>query len=81
MNIFEDTEKVLENTKESARALGFNVPDKVKKNVLVAKNNCKICRGRGVNITSFPGNNGNHDTRNVLCGCVSEKEIEVEDQT
>jgi hypothetical protein len=77
MSIFEDNNKLIENTRESARALGFNVPNMVKKKVHIAKKKCKTCLGRGILITSFPGNFGFQEKNKSLCGCVVEKEIEV----
>ena len=77
MNIFKDNDKMIENSRESARALGFDVPKTVKKMVHVAKKNCKTCYGAGVVTVSFPGNRGDTRSHRIFCGCVSQKEIEV----
>jgi hypothetical protein len=79
MSIFEDEKKVVENTMESAKELGFNVPNMVKKKVMIANRKCKHCWGKGVITTSFPGNRGDETTYNVYCSCVKQKEIEVVD--
>ena len=77
MSIFEDSDKMLENSRESAKALGFNVPKMVKKKVNIAKKKCRICYGGGVLTQSFPGNRGDDRIQKVFCSCVIEKEIEV----
>lgn len=77
MGIFEEEEKVLENARESAKALGAKPPEVQKKKVKVAKSNCKHCYGKGVLSLSFPGNRGNKRESTVYCRCVKEKEVEV----
>lgn len=77
MNIFEDADAVLENTRESARELGYHVPKMVKKKVAVAKRKCNSCWGKGLLVASFPGNDGDDRSYTVQCGCVTIKEIEI----
>lgn len=75
MSIFEKEKDVIEKHKEGFEKVTGEKPEEDKKRVLVAKKKCKLCKGNGVITWSFPGNKGNKNKREILCGCVSEKEI------
>lgn len=76
--IFDNQSEVIENIKDSAENLGFDVGrNKTKEEldenqgpVLVAKRNCKMCWGKGWVTCSFPGNDGKGDSKNFYCTCV-----------
>lgn len=78
MSIFENENALIENSLESAKALGgsFDIEKRLKR-VYMAKKNCDACYGRGIKIWSFPGNTGFAESKKVRCHCVEEKEVEV----
>lgn len=79
MSIFENEKAVIDNARGSAEKLGFDVPKLKKQKVMVAHRKCKKCYGKGVITWSFPGNDGNDSVMHNYCSCVSEKEIEVQE--